>query len=160
MTTLHKFKLLAMHCGGSQSPNRSSPRASPLVPLRRRKTTLRMLLGRSQRRRLPVLQRERLSDKKKMKGGDRVRRHSLKDLFGSSSPPGQESNPNCSYNYNYYNYNNMKEDEIHRSISNAGLSGSGYGNGSPRPGWRMGFRCRSLLSLRKAWRPVLLTIAE
>ncbi|XP_061368182.1 uncharacterized protein LOC133311191 [Gastrolobium bilobum] len=143
MATLQKFKLLSMQCGVSQSPTRS-PRTSPLVQLRRRKTTLRMLLSwsaagrRSPRRREPALQRERLLEKK---GGDLVRRHSLKDLF-VTAPPGEED---------------ITNEEIHR-VANADLAGSGYGPGSPRPGWK-GFRSRPLVS-KKAWRPVLLAIAE
>lgn len=143
MATLQKFKLLAIHCGSSKSPTRS-PRTSPIVQLRRRKTTLRMLLRRSPRRRGTALQRERPSEKK---SGNLVRRHSLKDLFGSS-PPGEED----------IKIDVVVVQETHRSV-NSGLDGSVYGTGSPGPGWTTGFRCRSLLS-RKAWRPVLLAIHE
>ncbi|KAK7308238.1 hypothetical protein VNO77_41840 [Canavalia gladiata] len=126
MATLQKFKHFAIQCGASQSPTRS-----PVVHLRRRKTTLRMLLSRRRR--------ECLLEKKKV--GDQVRRHSLKDLF-LSSPPGDETKGN---------------EDIH-SVSNTGFLGSGYGSSSPKSAWT-GFRYRSLLS-KKAWRPILLTVTE
>lgn len=72
-----------------------------------------------------------------------MRRRSLKDLFVSS--PGGEDD--------------VTNDEIgNSSVDNMGLAGPGYAPGSPRP-VGSGFRCRSLLS-KRAWRPVLVTIAE
>ncbi|RDX60119.1 hypothetical protein CR513_61771, partial [Mucuna pruriens] len=136
MATLQKFKHLAIHCGTSQSPTRS-----PAVHLRRRKTTLRMLLSR-RRRRESSLRRECLLEKR-TKGEDRVRRHSLKDLF-QSAPPGDEDVTN--------------DDTLSVPIANNDISGSGYGSGSPKPAWT-GFRYRSLLS-KKAFRPILHSIAE
>ncbi|KAK7407518.1 hypothetical protein VNO78_09471 [Psophocarpus tetragonolobus] len=129
MATLQKFKHLAIQCGGGASQR---PTRSPAVPLRRGKTTLRMLLSRRHRRE-STLRRECLLEK--TKGEDRVRRHSLKDLF-KSAPPGRED---------------VTNEDRH-------ISGSAYEPGSPKHA-STGFRYRSLLS-SKAWRPILLSITE
>lgn len=46
---------------------------------------------------------------------------------------------------------------VSKRIGGGGSIGWGSGPGSPRPGWT-GFRYRSLL--RRAWRPILVTIPE
>ncbi|KAL2347628.1 hypothetical protein Fmac_001628 [Flemingia macrophylla] len=111
-----------------------SPTRSPVVArLRRRKTTLGTLL-RGRRRREPEIRRECLLEK--TEGEDQVRRQSLKDLF-QSSPPGAEDVTN--------------NDE---SVANANADIFG----SPKHAFT-GFRYKLLLS-KKAWRPILLSIAE
>ncbi|KAF7827772.1 uncharacterized protein G2W53_018936 [Senna tora] len=155
MATLQKFKLLASRCGAAptQSPTRS-PRTSPMVQLRRRKTTLRMLLSsRSPRRRDPPIQLKHLlnssqkkTKKKKKKGEDFTERHSLKELF-VSSPPEEESKKEIP----------MREMD---SVRNVALGGSVIWSnepGSPKPVWRV-FRFRSLL--KKSRRPALESISE
>ncbi|XP_042041414.1 uncharacterized protein LOC121786878 [Salvia splendens] len=73
MASLQKLKLLATQCAVARSPTRS-----PVIHLRRR-TTLRMLLGRGDRR-LP-----RRCDRNDEERSVRVS-HKLKDLFVSSPP--------------------------------------------------------------------------
>ncbi|KAI4313892.1 hypothetical protein L6164_026838 [Bauhinia variegata] len=169
MATLQKFKLFATHCGVAPSPTRS-PRTSPLVQLPRRKNTLRMLFSRSTSLRLPrrrdsPLQLKHLLDsseeedekKEKEKGKDLAQRNSLKELFVSSPPKEEQGKGEIS--------------DIHiatelgpaatETVSIAALGGPVSwrdGPGSLTSGWTGGFRCRSLL--RKAWRPMLLTIPE
>ncbi|KAK1359960.1 50S ribosomal protein-related [Heracleum sosnowskyi] len=137
MATLQKFKLLATQCSIPNSPTRS-PTTSPLINLRRRKT-LRMLLTRTTtdvcRRLPPPSNNQKVDDEKTL--NNTVKNNKLKDLFVSSaSPPRSEE-----------------------------MSGRGVGDQS---GWRSGgaravrpwsVALRQRL-LRKAWRPVLLTIHE
>ncbi|KAJ7943117.1 putative 50S ribosomal protein-related [Quillaja saponaria] len=155
MATLQKFKLLATQCGVAQSPTRS-PRTSPVVHLRRRKSTLRMLLTRSTSRRSPRRQDlpyqqippANLPQKKEMKKNV-VQRNSLKELFVSSPPlmeDGQEE----------MNGQSAELGSI-GSVSPAGSASWRAGPGSPRPVWSS-FRYRSLL--RRAWRTMLITIPE
>ncbi|KAG2709403.1 hypothetical protein I3843_05G216100 [Carya illinoinensis] len=154
MATLQRFKLLATQCGVAPSPTRS-PRTSPVVHFRRRKTTLRMLLSRTSTRRSPsqgdppapqVIPSSRLPGKQKEKNlGEAQGRFTLKDLFVSSSP-----------------LEETKEVTTVGLVGSGSLVGGGLNNwkagpGSPRPAWT-GFRYRSLL--RKAWRPVLDSIPE
>ncbi|PON86965.1 hypothetical protein TorRG33x02_172120 [Trema orientale] len=164
MAALQRFKLLATQCGVAQSPTRS-PRTSPVVHLRRRKTTLRMLLGRSRssgcrsppRRRdsysaASVADQFRLLEEKAP-----AKRNSLKELFVSSPPPLEVGGGG--------GRRNSKEDgESVQVVGNGkeesnggGLTGLQGGPGSPRPVF-MGFRYRSLL--RRAWRPMLVSIPE
>ncbi|XP_062110066.1 uncharacterized protein LOC133821909 [Humulus lupulus] len=160
MAALQRFKLLATQCGVTQSPTRS-PRTSPVVHLRRRKTTLRMLLGRSKtvNYRSPprhgnsnsspsssVIERFRLLKAAPPEKSPPVKRNSLKELFGSSSPMEVEGE------------GVYKENRLSVMVSGGGgLTGLQSGSGSPRPGWS-GFRYRSLL--RRAWRPMLVSIPE
>lgn len=151
MASLLKFKLLPTHCGVAQSPT-LSPRTSPLVHLRRRKTTLRMLLTLNSGRRSP--RRRALPEKKRDDHKDFSRSNTLKDLFVSSPPyvgtdgdvhettvaaPSRNVTPVC------------KEKEYGE------VGSAGWNPGSPRPGWT-GFRYKYLL--RKTWRPVLAGIPE
>ncbi|XP_038875200.1 uncharacterized protein LOC120067717 [Benincasa hispida] len=151
MASLLKFKLLPTHCGVAQSPT-LSPRTSPLVHLRRRKTTLRMLLTRNSGRRSP--HRRALPEKKRDDHKELSRSNTLKDLFVSSPPyvatdgdihetavaaPTRDATTVCK----------EKED--------GEVGSAGWNPGSPRPGWT-GFRYKYLL--RKTWRPVLAGIPE
>ncbi|CAL1390790.1 unnamed protein product [Linum trigynum] len=158
MASLQKFKLLATQCGVAPSPTRS-PRTSPVVHFRRRKTTLRMLLTlRSGRRNSPP-RRDEPAPPPIYAAPPERRRGSLKDLF-VSSPAAEEE----------------EGDGGRESTIGGGGGGGGGGDryqvwkmkvselgmGSPRPppgaaGW-MGFRHRSIL--RRAWRPVLVGIPE
>ncbi|ESQ28427.1 hypothetical protein EUTSA_v10019521mg [Eutrema salsugineum] len=93
MATLQRFKFLATQCGVTQSPTRSpSPRTSPLVQFRRKKTTLKMLLSlRSpSRREQPLINQGRSSaaDKEDVAG------RKLRDLFVSSSTVEEEEEEN------------------------------------------------------------------
>lgn len=153
MASLQKFKLLATQCGVAPSPTRS-PRTSPVVHLRRRKTTLRMLLSRTTGRRpprreespaQPVLPLNHSAQKEKEKNLTVApERFTLKDLF-VSSPPLEET----------------KERTV-GPIRSSGTLGGGLDNWKAGQEWsrpvRTGFR--SKLLLRRAWRPVLITIAE
>ena len=88
MATLERFKFLAMHCEVPQSPTRSpSPRTSPLVQFRPKKTTLKMLLSLipPSRREQPLIHQARsLAADKDVAG------RKLRDLFVSSSPVEEE----------------------------------------------------------------------
>ncbi|XP_050374252.1 uncharacterized protein LOC126791806 [Argentina anserina] len=137
MATLHKFKLLTLHCGAAQSPTRS-PRTSPLIQLRRRKPSLLMLLSRSRSRRS-----HRRRESTAPVEPRPEKRNSLKELFGSSPP--------------FEGFEKMEKREEFGLVVVGKEGGGGVGPGAPRPGWT-GFRYRSLL--RRAWRPVLVTIPE
>ncbi|KAF2322569.1 hypothetical protein GH714_019048 [Hevea brasiliensis] len=90
-----KFKLLATQCGVAQSPTRS-PRTSPVVHLRRKKTTLRMLLSRSSgsgRRSPPRHERPPIHCQPRIAAPlPEKKRDTLKDLFVSSPSFEDEEN--------------------------------------------------------------------
>lgn len=141
MATLQKFKLLATQCAVARSPTRS-PSTSPVIHLRRRKT-LRMLLSRGASRRLAsrdefVDRRARDIDSCEKRKDETVRRK-LKDLLvASSSPPASEEK--------------------------SGGDGGGLiirrgGCGGSRGVRPLSGTLRQRL-LRRAWRPVLVTIPE
>ncbi|XP_073285459.1 uncharacterized protein [Primulina huaijiensis] len=157
MSTLQKFKLLATQGGGAVagSPKRS-PAASPVIHLRRRKT-LRMLLVRGggssgtrrvQRGDISSPDRRGSSDKESSpeNGAELSVRHKLNDLFVSSPP--------------------AFRGRVSKSVSD-GFSQSGGGGGSGN-GVRGNedLMLRSITAtfrqrlLRRAWRPVLIAIAE
>ncbi|XVF31578.1 hypothetical protein REPUB_Repub17cG0002800 [Reevesia pubescens] len=164
MATLHKFKLLATQCAVAGSPGRS-PATSPVVHLRRRKT-LRMLLNRSSatgRRRFnrrhddtnfdipPPAPRPPQTtsnaDSKKNSNGTKSRRK-LKELF-VASPPFEERDgikKSCE---------EETEDLLPVTVSSDDALSS-RGSGSLRP-VTTSFRYRLL---RRAWRPMLVTIPE
>ncbi|KAI9160281.1 hypothetical protein LWI28_006790 [Acer negundo] len=148
MATLQKFKLLATQCAVSSSPTRS-PTASPVIHLRRRKT-LRMLLNRRRFHRQDddALDREAADVSPEIK--NKKIRAKLKDLF-VSSPPFEERDSESS--------------EVREGLLpvNGRIGGGGGGstsrrgsNGSLRP-ISATFRYRLL---RRAWRPVLVSIPE
>ncbi|KAG7586050.1 hypothetical protein ISN45_Aa02g014000 [Arabidopsis thaliana x Arabidopsis arenosa] len=155
--SLQKFKLLATHC----STVAESPTRSPVIHLRRRKT-LRLLLTRSSDRwRLPEIQ-NNVDESKKSDKRDKIRsRRKLRELF-VSSPPFEESGGGGGDK-------GMKvEVEMERDVPVNGVSNNGgFGeeitarrvgfNGSVRPMSSVTLRCRLL---RRAWRPVLVTIPE
>ncbi|XP_030536783.1 uncharacterized protein LOC115745398 [Rhodamnia argentea] len=154
MTTLQKFKLLATQCAVVGSPSRS-PTASPVFHLRRRKT-LRMLLNRTDRRRLPRSEGSPKQDLGRRSPpedpGSFRARHKLRDLFVSSPPPPPPLE--------------RRGDVRERLLAEAGtgMEGGGGGGfaarrvagGSIRP-LSAAFRYRLL---RRPWRPVLVAIPE
>ncbi|XVF02226.1 hypothetical protein REPUB_Repub04eG0157600 [Reevesia pubescens] len=159
MATLQKFKLLATQCGVTQSPTRS-PRTSPVVNFCRPKTTLRMLLTRSSSRKSSSTCREmpypqsfvgNLPEKKK--GDKDLSGRTLKDLFVSS--PSLEEEDDDEGKVVKEKFGGKSEVDLETKLS--GLNGLGGEPGSPRPGW-IGFRHRMLL--RRAWRPMLMTLPE
>ncbi|MCD7452982.1 hypothetical protein HAX54_019041 [Datura stramonium] len=154
MATLQKFKLLATQCAVAGSPTRS-PTTSPVIHLRRRKT-LRMLLSRggSGRRltRREVCSPDRLVGDRDLpeKGKEIVVSHKLKDLFVSSPPPFERS----------------LSENTRQGLSPA-TSGAGGGFSAGSAVRRIGARSLRPLSatfrqrlLRRAWRPVLVSIPE
>lgn len=165
MATLQKFKLLATQCAVAGSPTRS-PSASPVIHLRRRKT-LRMFLSRTDRRRFtsrsnsdpPVINGDDEDDDddrpQKSKEVAKVR-HKLKDLF-VSSPPLEDRGSDRS--------RGIEQEEERGLLSATGsVGGVGSGGFASRRGAGMSlrplaasFRCRLL---KRAWRPVLVTIPE
>ncbi|GLT91860.1 hypothetical protein SLE2022_097260 [Rubroshorea leprosula] len=153
MATLPKFKLLATQCGVAQSPTHS-PSTSPVIHFPRRKSTLRMLITRTTSRRA-VPNRDCLvatspPEKKKKKNDDRdTKGRTLKDLLVSSPPPSGEDEDKS----NVFNGKIGGQSEVLPDNS----KGLDVGSGSPSTG-RVGFRHRLLL--RRAWRPMLVSIPE
>ncbi|XVF71591.1 hypothetical protein PTKIN_Ptkin12aG0050700 [Pterospermum kingtungense] len=161
MATLHKFKILATQCAVASSPGRS-PTTSPVVHLRRRKT-LRMLFNRSsasERHRFhrrhdhdnfdlppPPPPPTSNADGKKNSNGKKGRRK-LKELF-VASPPFEERDSNDK------SCEEEAENLLPVSVS-TNDEFSGRGSGSLRP-VTASFRYRLL---RRAWRPMLVTIPE
>ncbi|CAK9141600.1 unnamed protein product [Ilex paraguariensis] len=156
MARLQKFKLFATQCTVAGSPARS-PTASPVIHLRRRKT-LRMLLSRNctNGRRLP----RRDDDSTDLRGdsSEKVKElvvsHKLKDLFVSSLPFEERAS--------------KKEIDMGEGFSTVTACAGGVSGGGGVLGLRrVGNRSLGPLSgtfrqrlLRKAWRPVLVTIPE
>ncbi|GMY24334.1 probable protein phosphatase DDB_G0279461 [Fagus crenata] len=180
MATLQKFKLLATQCAVVAGSPTRSPSASPVIHLRRRKT-LRMLLNRTDRSGGRFSRRDdspakmesdpnptpKNKNNSKSNNNKEVRvRHKLKDLF-VSSPPIEDRVSDSRFNNNQQQ-RQEEEDEVRlipatRSVGNGGGSGGNGlparrvgGTGSFRP-ITASFRYRLL---RRAWRPVLLTIPE
>ncbi|XP_010553907.1 PREDICTED: uncharacterized protein LOC104823851 [Tarenaya hassleriana] len=148
MASLQRFKLLATHCGTvAESPTRS-----PVIHLRRRKT-LRMLLTRSSdRRRFPNRKGSPEIESTANPGAEGKRekirsRQKLKELFVSSPPfEGRDGGV-------------ATETEGLSSVNGGGDGFTARRNGlsgSLRPVSAV-LRCRLL---RRAWRPVLVTIPE
>ncbi|CAI9780836.1 unnamed protein product [Fraxinus pennsylvanica] len=142
MTTLQKFKLLATQCAVAGSPTRS-PTTSPIIHLRRRRSTLRMLLSRGGRK-LPPLREVGSQDRRPQgdvksseRGKEIVVRHKLKDLFVSSPP--------------------AFEKRISENMREGLLPAAGVGGARARRPLTAMFRQRLL---RRAWRPVLVGIPE
>ncbi|KAF8390098.1 hypothetical protein HHK36_024620 [Tetracentron sinense] len=154
MATLQKFKLLATQCAIAGSPSRS-PTTSPVFQLRRRKT-LRMLLSRSSSSSVRRLPRPEQSPDRQGSVADPPEEkkdllsHSLKDLFISSPP--FEDNGKVTERKIRDNREGIPT-PINRG---GGLAGRRGGAGSP---WPISSKFRYRL-LRRAWRPVLVTIPE
>ncbi|KAJ7954129.1 50S ribosomal protein-like protein [Quillaja saponaria] len=116
-----------------------------------------MLLSRSTSRRSPRLQdmpyqQITPTSLPKVIKKDSTQRNSLKDLFVSSPPPMEEGPDEMD--------KKIVRGQTAGSVGNVSPDGSVYsrvGPASPRPVW-LGFRSRSLL--RRAWRPVLVSISE
>ncbi|CAL5372502.1 unnamed protein product [Camellia sinensis] len=160
MATLQKFKFLASQCAVAGSPTRS-PTTSPVIHLRRRKT-LRMLLSRASSgtgRRLP--RREESPDRKRNSAAAdsseknkelAVVSHKLKDFFVSSPTLEERATE--------------KIRDVGAEFSAATAVAAGGGGGGVA-GRRVGQRSLRPLSaafrqrlLRRAWRPVLVSIPE
>ncbi|XP_068639132.1 uncharacterized protein [Aristolochia californica] len=145
MTTLHKFKLLATQCAVSGSPSRS-PSPGHVFNLRRRKT-LRHLLTRTVSRRRS--QSPDAPPECVKIATDQVQKkaylsHTLKDLFVSSPPLADKNESNA---------NVGRIDRVRKPLRTNRVE---LGTGMARN--MMGaFRYRIL---RRAWRPVLVTIPE
>nr|XP_043639095.1 uncharacterized protein LOC122610166 [Erigeron canadensis] len=147
MATLQKIRLLATQCAVAPPTRSPSPSTSPVIHLRRRKT-LRMLLG---RRRMPEF-----TDRSDVNSSENRKCHhnnnnvgvrkKLKDLLVSSSPPSPR----------------LLEEKGCDEIKRWGVDGGGgmifrRGGGGLRG--RLSGTLRQRL-LRRAWRPVLVTIPE
>ncbi|KAK7272946.1 hypothetical protein RIF29_13991 [Crotalaria pallida] len=150
MPNLHKFKFLATQCAVAGSPTRS-PTTSPVIHLRRRKT-LRMFLARRCSHDPPA--------QIPQNDAVRVQRHKLRDLFVSSpSPPQDDENNDGNGNNNNNNNSFQREQEEQGVLLPRFRSGSPLrrgGGASLRP-VSSAFRYRLI---RRAWRPMLLTIPE
>ncbi|KAF9683966.1 hypothetical protein SADUNF_Sadunf04G0068900 [Salix dunnii] len=137
MTTLHKFKLLATQCAVTATPTQS-PTTSPVFHIRRRRKTLRMLLSKNSDVRRGIPRREDQSEVEEDPLPEKRVRRKLKDLF-VSSPPFEERERSGG-----------GDDEVGLiSGGAAAVRRSGVGGGALR--YRL---------LRRAWRPVLVTIPE
>ncbi|KAJ0256225.1 hypothetical protein HA466_0092140 [Hirschfeldia incana] len=141
MATLERFKFLATQCEVPQSPTRSpSPRTSPLVQFRRKKTALKMLLSLipPSRREQPLIHQARsLAADKDVSG------RKLRDLFVSSSPVEEAE---------------MKEKPKGKTKEEVLAANAAKLNAatSSQPVW-LGISKRLL---QRAWRPKLGTIPE
>ncbi|XP_050227414.1 uncharacterized protein LOC126677030 [Mercurialis annua] len=166
MSSLHKFKVLASQCAVVSGTPTHSPTTSPVIHLRRRKT-LRMLLSRTpdhqyNRSRLPRRDDHRQSDLKKDPPEKKRVRRKLKDLFVSSPPLEDKENNNRS--------NNSQDDDGNLDslpvVDNGGGGSVGGGFRGRFASRRVGGGLRPLSGtlryrlLRRAWRPVLVTIPE
>ncbi|KAJ4869689.1 hypothetical protein Rs2_48740 [Raphanus sativus] len=163
--SLQKFKLLATHC----STVAESPTRSPVVHLRRRKT-LRLLLTRSSDRwRSPEIQ----NDAEELTGSDGSRglsgkrdkirsRRKLRELFVSSPPVEEGQRGGGGGGGDARNGMERALVPVNGVDTNGGVGEESTGrrmghNGATRPMLSGTLRCRLL---RRAWRPVLVTIPE
>ncbi|KAL6324851.1 hypothetical protein AAG906_018378 [Vitis piasezkii] len=150
MATLQKFKLLATQCAVAGSPTRS-PTTSPVVHLRRRKT-LRMLLSRNAGRRMSRRDSSPdppgISEDPPRRPKELSASHKLKDLFISSPPLEDRVSEKVR--------SSVDELPTAESTENSGSGGRRGGPSYIRP-LSAAFRQRLL---RRAWRPVLVTIPE
>ncbi|KAJ6290645.1 hypothetical protein OIU78_026397 [Salix suchowensis] len=147
MATLQKFKLLATQCTITATPTQS-PTTSPVFHIRRRRKTLRMLLSKKSDARWRVPRREDQSEEEEDPLPEKGVRRKLKDLFVSSPPFEQKE----------------RRAGERGGGEEVGLISGGGGGASRRGGAASSlrpvaasFRYRLL---RRAWRPVLVTIPE
>ncbi|CAL9239887.1 unnamed protein product [Arabidopsis halleri] len=144
MATLQRFKFLGTQCGvAAQSPTRSpSPRTSPLVQLRGKKTTLKMLLSLaspSRREQQPLIHHHHKD----------VAGRKLKDLFVSSSSVEEEEEERPK--------GKTKEEVLAAMAAKLNAAGRLQCESTDAaPAW-FGFSKRLL---QRAWRPKLGTIPE
>ncbi|KAJ4909752.1 hypothetical protein Rs2_04373 [Raphanus sativus] len=147
MATLQRFKFLATQCGVAPSPTRSpSPRTSPLVQFRRKKTTLKMLLSL-----IPPSRREqpRIHHGRSLAADTDVAGRKLRDLFVTSSPVAEEEEKET-------RKGKTKEEVLAAMAAKLSAAGSSQVENSTAPVW---FRFNKRL-LQRAWRPKLGTIPE
>ncbi|KAF8082881.1 hypothetical protein N665_0803s0003 [Sinapis alba] len=144
MATLQRFKFLATQCGVAPSPTRSpSPRTSPLVQFRPKKTTLKMLLSLipPSRREQPLIHQARsLAADKDVAG------RKLRDLFVTSSPVEEEEEKERP--------KGKTKEEVLAAKLNAAASSQVENNATPV--WSR----FSKRLLQRVWRPKLGTIPE
>ncbi|XP_011021279.1 PREDICTED: uncharacterized protein LOC105123400 [Populus euphratica] len=146
MATLQKFKLLATQCAVTATPTQS-PTTSPVFHIRRRRKTLRMLLSKKSDARWRAPGREDQSQVEEDPLPEKRVRRKLKDLFVSSPPFEQERRGG---------ERGVGGDEVGLISGGGATLRRGGGGGALRP-VAATFRCRLL---RRAWRPVLVTIPE
>ncbi|CAN7040073.1 unnamed protein product [Brassica rapa subsp. trilocularis] len=147
MATLQRIKFLATQCGVAPSPTRSpSPRTSPLVQFRRKKTTLKMLLSLipPSRREQPLIHHGR-----SLAADKDVAARKLRDLFVTSSPveEGEEKERPKG---------KTKEEVLAAMAAKLNAAASSQVGNNAAPVW---FRFSKRL-LQRAWRPKLGTIPE
>ncbi|KAL1223300.1 hypothetical protein V5N11_010875 [Cardamine amara subsp. amara] len=147
MATLQRFKFLATQCGVPQSPTRSpSPRTSPLVQLRRNKTTLKMLLSLrspSRREQQPLIHHQKDVSGRK-----------LRDLFVSSSSVDEDEDE--AELEKERKRGKSKEEVLAAMAARLNAANSFQCESDAAPVW-FGFSKRLL---QRAWRPKLGTIPE
>ncbi|CAH8357168.1 unnamed protein product [Eruca vesicaria subsp. sativa] len=150
MATLQRFKFLATQCEVPQSPTRTpSPRTSPLVQFRRKKTTLKMLLSLipQSRRDQPLIHKARsLAADKDVAG------RKLRDLFVSSSDVEEEDEEEEKERPK----GKTKEEVLAAMAAKVNAAASLESESGAAPVW-FGFSKRLL---QRAWRPKLGTIPE
>ncbi|CAN1122677.1 hypothetical protein LINPERPRIM_LOCUS2850 [Linum perenne] len=161
MATLQKFKHFASQCGASTGNPTQSPTTSPVFHLRHhrhRRNTLRMLLSRGgtpDRHRRAMAIGDIQAQQRDLPTDSHRARRKLKDLFVSSPP------------FDDHRKQNRGCDEV-RLLTEGGVgsnsSGGGGGGGGGLSGRRGGLRPAAARFryrlLRRAWRPVLVTIPE
>ncbi|XP_020237412.1 uncharacterized protein LOC109816735 [Cajanus cajan] len=130
-TTLQSFKLLATRCATTTAATTQSPTASPVLRLRRRKT-LRMLLH---------------HDPPETTDADVRVRSKLKDLLLSSPPPPPIKNR--------HDHDGLPPSSAATGPTFRFRTGSRF-----RRGGAAGTSAFRQRLLRRAWRPVLLSIPE
>ncbi|KAF8116966.1 hypothetical protein N665_0013s0025 [Sinapis alba] len=148
MATLQRFKFLATQCGVAPSPTRSpSPRTSPLVQFRPKKTTLKMLLSLipPSRREQPLIHQARsLAADKDVAG------RKLRDLFVTSSPVEEEEEEKERPK------GKTKEEVLAAMAAKLNAAASSQVENNAAPVWSR----FSKRLLQRAWRPKLGTIPE
>ncbi|XP_010470793.1 PREDICTED: uncharacterized protein LOC104750660 [Camelina sativa] len=151
MATLQRFKFLGTQCGvAAQSPTRSpSPRTSPLVQLRRKKTTLKILLSLaspSRREQQPLIHHNHKD----------VAGRKLKDLFVSWSS-GEKEEEDEEVELEERRKGKTKEEVLAAMAARLNAAASLQCESTDTtPAW-FGFSKRLL---QRAWRPKLGTIPE
>ncbi|KAF7811285.1 proline-, glutamic acid- and leucine-rich protein 1-like [Senna tora] len=153
MATLHKFKLLATQCAVAGSPSRS-PTTSPVIHLRRRKT-LRMFLSRPDRRRFA-----RRDDSSEIRDRDPRPEMTEKEVRVRRKPTTPlDDDKKCKDEERREQDGLLLPAMASSSLGSRFRTGSAFrrgGSAALRP-VSSAFRYRFL---KRAWRPVLVTIPE